>query len=70
MVGSEVGTFLVFEFFDGLDLCSAKRDKRKAWDEEWGNLDTEGNIWWRGSAYEEWVDVMGKSWLGWICTFT
>ncbi|CAA7262198.1 unnamed protein product [Cyclocybe aegerita] len=44
----------------------AKRRKQREWDYEWGALNTEGNIWWRGSSREEWVDVMGKNRLGWI----
>jgi len=44
----------------------AKTQKRREWDKEWGSLSTEGNIWWKGSRYAEWVDVMGVSWLGWI----
>ncbi|KAF5329456.1 hypothetical protein D9619_009102 [Psilocybe cf. subviscida] len=47
----------------------AKKRKRAEWDREWGALRTEGNIWWRGNAHEEWTDVMGKSWLGWILPF-
>lgn len=46
--------------------CSAKRRTKKKWDQEWGRLNKEGNIWWRGNAYDEWVDVMGSSWMGWI----
>ncbi|KAF5326794.1 hypothetical protein D9619_004046 [Psilocybe cf. subviscida] len=42
------------------------RMRRGEWDREWGAPGTEGNIWWRGSVYQEWTDVMGKSWLGWI----
>ncbi|KAJ3509619.1 hypothetical protein NLJ89_g5124 [Agrocybe chaxingu] len=39
----------------------AKRRKQREWDHEWGALNTEGNIWWRGSSREEWIDVMGKN---------
>lgn len=49
---------------------SAKAQKRREWDKEWGALSTEGNIWWKGSRYAEWVDVMGVSWLGWICEWS
>jgi hypothetical protein len=48
-------------------IHSAKAQKRREWDKEWGALSTEGNIWWKGSQHAEWVDVMGVSWLGWIC---
>lgn len=54
-------TFFIFIF------PSAKRQMRKVFDEEWGSMNTEGNIWWRGSVYDEWVDVMGTHWIGWIC---
>lgn len=47
-------------------VVSAKRRRRKAFDEEWGEMNTEGNVWWRGCAYKEWTDVMGQRWLGWI----
>jgi len=44
----------------------AKAQKRREWDKEWGALSREGNIWWKGNKYAEWVEVMGDSWLGWI----
>ncbi|KAF9529851.1 DHHC palmitoyltransferase-domain-containing protein [Crepidotus variabilis] len=45
---------------------SAKRIRKRQWDEEWGSISTEGNIWWKGNKWDEWVDVMGRSWVGWI----
>lgn len=48
-------------------IHSAKARKRREWDEDWGALSTEGNIWWRGNPHTEWIDVMGGWWLGWIC---
>ncbi|KAF9054095.1 DHHC palmitoyltransferase-domain-containing protein [Panaeolus papilionaceus] len=51
-----------FKFYE----WGAKRRKVKEWDEEWGDLHKEGNLWWKGSAHAEWVDVMGKNWLGWF----
>ncbi|KDR78257.1 hypothetical protein GALMADRAFT_245344 [Galerina marginata CBS 339.88] len=44
----------------------AKKQKTREWDQEWGRPSKEGYIWWKGSAYIEWVDVMGRNWLGWI----
>jgi len=44
----------------------AKRRAQKYYDAEWGRPDTEGNIWWLGSAKKEWESVMGTWWLGWI----
>jgi len=46
---------------------SEKKKRRRRFDREWGALNTEANIWWRGNGYDEWVDVMGKHWLGWMC---
>jgi hypothetical protein len=46
---------------------SSKREARRHWKEEWGNLDTEGNMWWTGSKKQGWIDVMGRNPLGWIC---
>lgn len=54
-------------FFSLIFVSSAKRKRKRAFDEEWGSMNTEGNIWWRGSAYAEWIDIMGKHWVGWIC---
>ncbi|KAI0339124.1 zf-DHHC-domain-containing protein [Trametopsis cervina] len=44
----------------------AKRQARKQWDQEWGSIDTEGNLWWLGSATENWISVMGTSKWGWF----
>ncbi|KAL5525073.1 hypothetical protein ACEPAF_8942 [Sanghuangporus sanghuang] len=46
--------------------CPKRRAKRKEWDWEWGELHTEGNIWWLGNAKANWEYRMGKSWIGWI----
>ncbi|KAJ7819239.1 DHHC palmitoyltransferase-domain-containing protein [Mycena leptocephala] len=43
----------------------AKRRALKAYDAEWGAPDTEGNVWWPGSARKGWEDVMGRSVWGW-----
>ncbi|TFK26936.1 zf-DHHC-domain-containing protein [Coprinopsis marcescibilis] len=45
---------------------SAKRFTLKEWDQEWGKLDTEGNLWWIGGKRREWEHVMGTNPLGWI----
>ncbi|EKM75385.1 hypothetical protein AGABI1DRAFT_46537 [Agaricus bisporus var. burnettii JB137-S8] len=50
----------------GLFAFRSKREARRQWKEEWGDLDTEGNIWWTGSKKQGWIDVMGKNPLGWI----
>ncbi|PFH50212.1 hypothetical protein AMATHDRAFT_145711 [Amanita thiersii Skay4041] len=39
---------------------------RREWDMEWGDLDTEANIWWLGSKRKGWEDVMGLNKLGWL----
>ena len=36
------------------------------WDEEWGALTREGNIWWLGSRRANWEATMGKSVLEWF----
>ncbi|KAF8636073.1 hypothetical protein AX17_003780 [Amanita inopinata Kibby_2008] len=43
-----------------------RRRTRKEWDREWGDLDTEGNIWWMGSRRKAWEDVMGSNIWGWL----
>lgn len=45
---------------------SAKRQTRKQWDREWGDIDTEGNLWWLGSDRKNWEAVMGPSKWGWF----
>jgi palmitoyltransferase len=45
------------------------RRVRKRWDWEWGNPQTEGNVWWLGSARANWEMVMGRHKLPWFCTF-
>lgn len=40
---------------------------RRRWDQEWGKLGTEGNLWWLGSKRANWEAVMGKSKWGWFC---
>ncbi|KAF8196313.1 DHHC palmitoyltransferase-domain-containing protein, partial [Mycena galopus ATCC 62051] len=44
-----------------------KRRIRRSYDAEWGHPATEGNVWWAGSRRAAWEDVMGRSWVGWIC---
>lgn len=56
-------------FSDSQPPFSAKRRRQRQWDQEWGALNTEGNIWWRGNGHDEWVDVMGKNPLGWFREF-
>ncbi|TFK48207.1 zf-DHHC-domain-containing protein [Heliocybe sulcata] len=43
-----------------------KRRTRKQWDEEWGALGQEGNLWWLGSCRANWESVMGGSVVGWF----
>ncbi|GBE86951.1 hypothetical protein SCP_1001950 [Sparassis crispa] len=44
----------------------AKRRTRREWDEEWGDLDTEGHIWWLGSSRKNWESVMGHHVWEWF----
>ncbi|TFK71228.1 zf-DHHC-domain-containing protein [Pluteus cervinus] len=46
--------------------CREKGRAQQEWDEEWGVMATEGNIWWLGSGRRGWEDVMGKSRWGWF----
>ncbi|KAF8342352.1 DHHC palmitoyltransferase-domain-containing protein [Cantharellus anzutake] len=46
--------------------CREKRYLLRQWDEEWGRLGTEGNLWWLGSAHANWEAVMGKNPWYWI----
>ncbi|KAF9512155.1 hypothetical protein BS47DRAFT_1466052 [Hydnum rufescens UP504] len=39
--------------------CRQKRNKLREWDQEWGRLGMEGNLWWLGSARKNWKAVMG-----------
>lgn len=45
----------------------SKRYSRKEWDREWGDLDTEGHIWWMEDRRAAWEDVMGTNVWGWFC---
>ncbi|KZP33220.1 hypothetical protein FIBSPDRAFT_943624 [Athelia psychrophila] len=36
------------------DDCSAKQATRRRWNEQWGRIDREGNIWWLGSRRRNW----------------
>ncbi|KAF8130173.1 DHHC palmitoyltransferase-domain-containing protein [Boletus edulis] len=44
----------------------AKRRTRRQWDEEWGRIGIEGNLWWLGSGKANWEAVMGKNVWRWI----
>ncbi|KAH7924201.1 zf-DHHC-domain-containing protein [Leucogyrophana mollusca] len=44
----------------------AKRRTRKRWDNEWGKIGTEGNLWWLGSARANWEAVMGRNVWCWF----
>ncbi|OAX36920.1 zf-DHHC-domain-containing protein [Rhizopogon vinicolor AM-OR11-026] len=44
----------------------AKRRTQKHWDQEWGRIDKEGNLWWLGSSRENWESVMGKNVWWWF----
>ncbi|KAI0092352.1 DHHC palmitoyltransferase-domain-containing protein [Irpex rosettiformis] len=44
----------------------AKRRTQKQWDDEWGRINEEGNLWWLGSIRENWISVMGTSKWGWF----
>lgn len=45
-----------------------RRTTRRLWDEEWGRIGKEGNVWWLGSSRANWVAVMGTNKLRWFRT--
>ncbi|KAK0480312.1 zf-DHHC-domain-containing protein [Armillaria novae-zelandiae] len=53
---------------DAFGLCGfiQKIRVQRSWDEEWGRIGREGNLWWSGSGRKGWEDVMGDWWVGWI----
>ena len=44
----------------------AKQRTRQEWDEQWGRIGKEGNLYWLGSARKNWEAVMGDKWYQWI----
>lgn len=45
----------------------ARRSTRKLWDEEWGAISTDGNLWSLGSYRRNWEAVMGHKFYEWFC---
>jgi len=48
-------------------LPRAKRRTRQRWDQEWGRITKEGNIWWLGGGRENWESVMSENRWWWVC---
>lgn len=46
-----------------------KRAVVKEFDQEWGSLNREGNLWWLGSKRKNWTAVMGTKVLAWFSEF-
>ncbi|KIM57547.1 hypothetical protein SCLCIDRAFT_1132611 [Scleroderma citrinum Foug A] len=46
--------------------CGAKRRTRQRWNQEWGRIAKEGNIWWLGGDRENWESVMSKNRWWWF----
>ncbi|ORY92807.1 DHHC palmitoyltransferase-domain-containing protein [Leucosporidium creatinivorum] len=44
----------------------AKRQTVAEWNQQWGRLGREGNLWWLGSKRANWEMVMGQRKLGWF----
>jgi palmitoyltransferase len=44
----------------------AKKRTQRQWDYEWGRIGKEGNMWWLGSARENWEAVMGRNVWWWF----
>jgi hypothetical protein len=53
----------------GILSFRAKKQTMKDWNDDWGRIGKEGNIFWREGARENWRGVMGGEKLGWICGF-
>ncbi|KAF8920141.1 DHHC palmitoyltransferase-domain-containing protein [Mucidula mucida] len=53
---------------DALGFCNlrTKQELKRSWDEEWGRIGKEGNMWWLESGRKGWEDTMGTWWVGWI----
>ncbi|KAF8309390.1 zf-DHHC-domain-containing protein [Clavulina sp. PMI_390] len=43
-----------------------KRQKRREWNNEWGRIGKEANLWWLGSYRRNWEALMGPSWVYWV----
>ncbi|KAJ4480870.1 zf-DHHC-domain-containing protein [Lentinula aciculospora] len=65
----------VFGFWE----LRSKRRVKTEWDQEWGRIDREGNMWWVGSKLKAWEETMGTAkrtvenpwgWLSWILPLT
>lgn len=48
-------------------LPRAKGRTRQRWNQEWGRIAKEGNIWWLGGDRENWESVMSKNKWWWFC---
>lgn len=44
-----------------------KNEVKRRWDNEWGRIGKEGNLWHLGSKRENFEMVMGKNKWGWFC---
>lgn len=44
----------------------AKRETRRRWNQEWGRIGKEGNIWWLGDYRTNWEAVMGRNVWWWF----
>ncbi|KAF8751568.1 DHHC palmitoyltransferase [Rhizoctonia solani] len=46
--------------------CREKHQTRKRWDQEWGRVEREGNLWWLENARTNWEQVMGHKVYEWF----
>ncbi|KAG8721004.1 palmitoyltransferase pfa5 [Ceratobasidium sp. 395] len=53
---------LMFNFWQ----CRKRYEQRKRWEEEWGRIEREGNLWWLENARANWEQVMGHSVWEWL----
>lgn len=52
---------------EGLEGFKGRKELRRRWDEEWGRIGKEGNLWWLGSSKANWQAVMGTNKWTWFC---
>ncbi|ELU39951.1 zf-DHHC domain-containing protein [Rhizoctonia solani AG-1 IA] len=49
-----------------LEMAFKKHQTRKRWDQEWGRVEREGNLWWLENARTNWEQVMGHKVYEWF----
>jgi hypothetical protein len=55
-------------WFGGGGRLRAKRQTRRKWDEDYGRIGREGNMWWLGTVRANWEQVFGPKPWTWLRT--